>query len=217
MHVTSGFTLSSDVWGVGTLLMLSAYFSTTGAPTGNLVADIAFYSDAGVTLISTARAVLVMSGAAQSISRVYTAPTAVPAGTVQVRVRVLVDGASLNIPVGATLTVDHLLLEIPASGQTLPSIWADLDANGKVEDIFTLGSSSSLRAQGSTLPVLSGTFPFTYTDTTITNRGANRDSDARLARHSQRWDLRVCRPAAGSDCGRRGARPDGQRDHRPDA
>jgi len=154
-------------WSIGTLLMLSAYFETSGTPSGNLVADIAFYSDAGVTLISTARAVFTMTGAASLITRVNTAATAVPSDTAQIRVRVLVDG-TVSVPVASSVTASHLLLEVAESGQTEPSVWADIDSAGQVTDVFTAGSSSSLRAQASALPVFTGSFPFSYTDSTIT-------------------------------------------------
>jgi hypothetical protein len=159
--------VSPSNWQVGHDLMLSAYFETTGTPSGNLVADIAFYSDAGITLISAARAVLVMAGAAQTLVRVFCASTVVPMGTAQVRVRVLVDG-TVSIPVASGFTVSHLLLEAPAVGQTVPSVWADIDDTGRVTDVFQLGSSSAMRAQASALPVGTGSFPFSYTDTTVT-------------------------------------------------
>jgi len=102
-----------------------------------------------------------------TLQRVNTPATVVPTGTTQVRVRLLVDG-TVNIPVGSSVFASHLLLETAASGQTIPSVWADVDATGKVLDVFQIGSSASLRAQGSTLPTYTGSFPFTYTDTTIT-------------------------------------------------
>jgi hypothetical protein len=170
--LTAAQTLVSQViapskWSVGTLLMLSAYFQTTGAPTGNLVADIAFF-DSGGSLISSARAVLVMAGAAAGLTRVNTAATAVPSGTVQVAVRVRVDGSGLSIPAAATLTVNHLLLEIAEPGQTSPSLWADIDVKGNVLDVFQAGSSSGLRTQASTLPVATGSITYATTPTTAT-------------------------------------------------
>jgi hypothetical protein len=155
-------------WQVGDLLMLSAYFEIpTGTPTGNLLADIAFFDSTG-TLISTARAALAMTGATQTIKRLNTAATAVPTDTTELRVRVFVDGSSINVPVGTVFNISHMLLEKAYAGQTVPSVWADMDSNGKVLDVFELGSSASLRAQGSSLPTYVGSFPFTYTDTTLT-------------------------------------------------
>lgn len=151
-------------WSVGTLLMLSAYFTAAGTPTGNLVADICFQNSAG-TIISTARAVLALTGAAVTLTRVNCTATAVPAGTVQVVVRILFDGSTLNLPVGTVITADHLLLEVADTGQTAPSIWADLDVKGNVLDVFQAGSSSSLRTQASALPVLSGAIGFSLTTT----------------------------------------------------
>ena len=170
--ITAAQTILSQVipankWSVGTELMLSAYFSTTGAPTGNLVADIVFYNSSAA-IISTSRAVLTMSGAASGLTRVNTALTAVPSGTVQVAIRVLVDGSSIGIPVAATLMVTHLLLEIGEAGQTVPSTWADIDTKGQVLDTFTGGSSSGNRTQASALPAASGLITYTATPTTIT-------------------------------------------------
>lgn len=159
--------IPTSKWTVGELLMLSAYFETTGTPAGNLVADICFFNSGG-GVISTARAALAMAGAAQTLIRINTAATAVPTGTTEVRVRIFVDGSSINVPIGAILNASHLLLEAASVGQTVPSVWADIDASGKVLDVFQIGSSASLRAQGSTLPTYTGSFPYTYTDTTIT-------------------------------------------------
>jgi hypothetical protein len=153
-------------WAVGELLMISAYFEVTGTPTGYLVADAAFTDSTGAT-ISVVRSSFHMVGASQSLIRVNSAATAIPAGTVAVTVRVFVDTSPL-LPVGTVIKVSHLLLEIASVGQTVPSVWADIDASGKVLDVFELGSSSSLRVQGSALPTYTGSFPYTYTDTTIT-------------------------------------------------
>lgn len=158
--------INASKWSVGTLLMLSAYFQTTGTPVGNLVADIAFYNSASAVL-STARAVLTMAGAAATLTRVNTALTAVPAGTALVAVRILVDG-TLGIPVGATLAASHLLLEVGDTGQTAPGTWADIDVKGNVVDVFQAGSSSSLRTQASTLPIFTGSVTYALTSTTAT-------------------------------------------------
>lgn len=159
--------IAASKWSIGTELMLSAYFATAGSPVGNLVADIVF-TNSSLAIISTARAVLVMAGAAATLTRVNTALTAVPSGTVQVGIRVSVDGGSLSLPAGVALTASHLLLEIGQSGQTAPSTWADIDARGNVIDIFQGGSSSSLRTQASTLPITTGSLTYAVTTTTAT-------------------------------------------------
>jgi hypothetical protein len=157
----------SGKWQAGTLLMLSAYFETTGALVGNLVADIAFYNSSSA-IISTARAVLTMAGAASNLTRVNTAATAVPTGTALVAVRILVDGSTLSIPAGSTLAASHLLLEVADAGQTAPSTWADIDVKGNVTDVFQTGSSSSLRTQASTLPMFTGQITYNLSSTSAT-------------------------------------------------
>jgi hypothetical protein len=157
--------IPASKWSVGTPLMLSAYFEATGTPTGNLVADLCFFNSLG-DIISTARAVVALAGAAQLLIREHTALTNVPTGTTEVRVRVLVDG-TVSLPIGTVIKVHHLLLEVAVTGQTNPSVWADLDASGKLLDTFQSGNSSSLRTQGSLLPSSTGGFPFTSTDTTL--------------------------------------------------
>jgi hypothetical protein len=109
-----------------------------------------------------------MAGAASGLTRVNTALTAVPAGTALVSVQILVDGSTLSIPAGATLTASHLLLEIGATGQTVPSAWADIDVKGNVLDIFGSGSSAGLRTQASTLPIVSSQFGYSLTPTSAT-------------------------------------------------
>lgn len=157
--------VSASKWSVGTLLMLSAYFRTVGTPTGNLIAEIAFFDGTG-TVLSTATATLAMAGSAAGLTRVWTALTAVPSGTVQVAVRVRAEGSSLSLPAGTVLAVSHLLLEIGDSGQTVPSVWADIDVQGNVLDVFQSGSSSGLRTQASTLPVATGSITYATTPTT---------------------------------------------------
>lgn len=158
--------IPTSLWSVGTLLMLSAYFEATGTATGNMIADIAFLDSSG-TLISTASASVALGGVALNLTRVKTAATAVPTGTASIRVRWYLDG-TVNAPAGSVLKASHFLLEVAKAGQTVPSIWADVDAKGHVLDVFQLGSSASLRAQGSSLPTYTGAFPYTYTDTSIT-------------------------------------------------
>jgi predicted phage tail protein len=154
-------------WSIGTELMLSAYFVTTGAPVGVLVANLVFQNSAG-TIIGSAAGTLAMTGAAAGLIRVNTALTAVPSGTAQVVVQVLVNGDSLSLPVGVTLACTHLLLEVGSTGQTAPSTWADIDAKGVVVDTFTGGSSSNSRTQASTLPTATGSLTYTASATSIT-------------------------------------------------
>jgi hypothetical protein len=158
--------ISTSDWAVGDSLILSAYFSVAGTPTGNLVADIAF-QDASGSLLSTSRAVLTLAGAVVGLSRAATAVTAIPISTAQVTVRILVDGSTLSLPVGTAITVQDVLLEIPSSGQTSPSTWADADASSTATSISS-GSSSSLRAQSSVLPTISGNLAYSLTSTTAT-------------------------------------------------
>lgn len=154
-------------WTSASEFMLSAYFTVQGTPVGNLVADICFTDGSG-TVLGTARAAYAMAGAAAGPLRVNSAVAAVPEGTVNVLVRVLVDGSTLNLPVGTVLTFDHLLLENASAGQTAPSAWADIGVNGQVLDIFTLGSSSGLRTQASAAPTFTGSVSYSYTDDSIT-------------------------------------------------
>ncbi len=159
--------IPASKWQSGTNLMLSAYFSTTGSPTGNLVADICFQDSSGA-ILSTSRAVLVMAGTAAGLGRCSSALATVPANTAQVSVRILVDGSALNLPAGTTLTASHILLEVAEPGQTSPSTWADIDVHGNVLDIFSAGSSAGLRTQASALPVVSGALGYSLAPTTAT-------------------------------------------------
>lgn len=152
--------------GSGMEVMLSVYFEMAGTPTGNIVGDLLFYDSTGAW-ISSARAVLTLTGAAQSLTRVNTGVVAVPSGTASVTVGIRVDG-SLNFPVGTVCKFSHLLLEVLSSGQTTPSAWADIDVKGNVLDIFEGGSSSGLRTQGSTLPTYSGSFSYSSTANSLT-------------------------------------------------
>lgn len=167
--LTSPLVILSQVippadWSVGMSLMLSAYFTASGTPTGNVVADICFQDSTGA-IISTARAVLALTGSAATLTRVNCAATSVPTGTVQVVVRILFDGSTLSFPVGTVITADHLLLDEAAVDQTIPSTWADIDVQGNVIDTFQGGSSASLRTQASALPVLSGKIGYSLSAT----------------------------------------------------
>jgi hypothetical protein len=101
------------------------------------------------------------------LTRINTVATQIPAGTVGILVS-FGTSTSANLPVGSTMTISHLLLEIATAGQTEPSAWADLDVTGKVLDIFQSGSSSGLRVQGSVLPSFTGNFSFTSTNASVT-------------------------------------------------
>jgi hypothetical protein len=164
-------TIPASKWAVGQYLMLSAYFEDTcvssGSPNaGDLVASIAFV-DSSNAIISTAAATSVMTGAGL-LNRFNSAATQIPTGTVSIVVRIEVKGSGLSIPVGSVLTFSHLLLEICPSTQTDPSAWADIDVQGNVIDIFSSGSSTGLRMQGSVLPTFTGTFSYSATTSAVT-------------------------------------------------
>lgn len=158
--------VSPTEWAVGDNLIFSAYFSVAGTPTGNLVADIAFQNAAG-TILSTSRGVLALTGAAVGLYRAATAVTTIPIGTAQVLVRILVDGATLSLPVGTAITIQETMLEIPSSGQTAPSNWSDADAVSTVTSISS-GSSTTLRTQASVLPTITGNLSYNMTSTAVT-------------------------------------------------
>ena len=152
-------------WTVGEYLMLSAYFedsavSSSAPNVGQLTAALHFFDSSG-TFISGPDAAVSLNGVTPSLVRVNTAATVIPAGTSIIKVQIGVTGSGLSIPVGSTLTMSHLLLEVASSGQTTPSAWADLDANGTVLDLFTAGSSTGLRVQGSVVPSFTGSLGFT--------------------------------------------------------
>ena len=166
-------------WSVGEYILLSAYFwDSCAAPltapnAGNFTATISFLNAAGAEIVSTvgtAVATAPLSGVTPNLVRAVspTPSTQIPAGTVTVAVRVGVSGTGLSIPVGSVLTVSHLLLETSTAPQTAASDWADIDASGQITDLFTLGNSTGLRAQGSVVPTFSGSFSFALTDTTVT-------------------------------------------------
>lgn len=158
--------IPSSLWSVGAFLMLSAYLETTGAPSGQFGAALAFFDASGASLGIT-WAALTMAATATTLTRVNTAALAVPANTAAVVVQVGFTG-TLSLPVGSTFDANHLLLEVAQSGQTIPSAWADLDAKGNVLDIFQLGSSSGLRTQASTIPTFTGGFTYSSTSNSIT-------------------------------------------------
>jgi len=157
----------STKWAVGDYLMLSGYVEDTcvngAAPNvGSVLLSIVFLNSSGAT-ISSVSATAALNGATPLLKRYNTASTIIPAGTTLVSATASIAGTSLNIPVGSTVNLNHFLLEIATSGQTAPSAWADIDVSGNVLDIFTLGSSTGLRVQGSVVPTFTGTFAYTST------------------------------------------------------
>ena len=160
-------------WAVGEYLMLSAYAEDTAAAAatapnvGTAVATLSFASTTGTTPITTT---LPLSGVAPGLARMNTAAVLVPAGTVAVYVSFGVAPApsgTVHLSIGSTVTFSHFLLEVATAGQPAPSTWADLDSQGQIVDLFQVGSSSGLRAQGSLLPSFTGTFNYTSTDTQV--------------------------------------------------
>jgi len=158
-------------WAVGDLLMLSGYAEDTaavaGSPNvGNLVLSIVFTGSSGV--ISSTTVADALSGVTPSLTRYNTAAVAVPTGTLQVSVTASFAGTGLSLPVASTVTLSHLLLETATTGQTVPSEWADVDVSGQILDLFTTGSSTGLRVQGSVLPSYTGSITYTSDDASVT-------------------------------------------------
>jgi sulfur carrier protein ThiS len=118
--------IAPSTWAIGDYLMLSAYFMDTAVSTanvGNLVATISFLNATG-GVISTVSATAALNGVVPGMVRVNTASTIIPALTAGVLVTVGVAGGGLSIPVGSTLSIATLLLELSTSTQTTPSPWA---------------------------------------------------------------------------------------------
>jgi hypothetical protein len=159
-------------WSVGGLLMLSGYVmdsaAVSTAPNAGSVSLGIVFVNAGGNPISTAQVLAPLSGVQPTLTRFNTAAVAVPVGTAAVFVQIALAGSSLSVKVGSAITVSHLLLEAAETGQTTPSAWADIDANGNILDLFTSGSSTGLRVQGSVLPSFTGSFSQTGTSTTLT-------------------------------------------------
>jgi hypothetical protein len=159
-------------WAIGDPLMLSGYVEDSCTdPTHPNVGDVILtlsFQDASSSVISTAAISAPLSGVAPTLTRFNTAVTDIPTGTVFVSVTVSLGGTGLSLPIGSTVTISHFLLEVAESGQTVPSAWADRDALGNILDIFTTGSSTGLRVQGSLLPSFTGNISFTFTATTAT-------------------------------------------------
>jgi predicted phage tail protein len=118
--------IAPSEWAIGDYLMLSAYFKDTAVSTanvGNLIATITFLNSTG-GVISTVSATAALSGTVPGMVRVNTASTVIPALTAGVLVTVGIGGSGLSIPVGSTLSIATLLLELSTSTQTAPSPWA---------------------------------------------------------------------------------------------
>lgn len=159
-------------WAVGDYLMLSGYVedscvSSSAPNVGQAQISLVFLDSSGNTISSTPAAIA-LNGTQPTLTRINTAAIQIPTGTAGVAVAFGVGGTGLDIPVGSVITYSHLLLEIAAAGQTEPSAWADLDVQGQVLDIFTSGSSTALRVQGSVLPSFTGSITYTSTTTTLT-------------------------------------------------
>lgn len=154
-------------WAVGDPLMLSGYVEDTCTDitypnAGDVILTLSF-QDASSSVLGTATVSAPLSGVTPTLTRFNTAVTDIPSGTLFVTVTVSLGGSGLSLPVGSTVTISHFLLEVTSSGQTNPSAWADRDALGNILDIFTTGSSTGLRVQGSLLPSFTGTIGFTFT------------------------------------------------------
>jgi hypothetical protein len=164
--------VASGSWSVGQSLMLSAYVqdacASASAPNvGNLVVSLVFFN-ASWAVIGQVDAPVAMNGVTPTLTRVNTAATVIPAGTAYVEAELSVAGTGLSLPVGSVLSANHFLLEVTNPGQTSPSEWAEIDAAGQIEDLFTTGASTGLRVQASTVPATSGTFAQAFTSTTAT-------------------------------------------------
>jgi hypothetical protein len=164
--------ISSGKWAPGDYLMLSGYVmdscaSPTSPNTGFVQLLVGFYDSSG-TLLSYSGASQALNGTQPTLMRINTSAIQIPTGTAGVVVSFGTGGSGANLPVGSTVIVSHLLLEIAEAGQTVPSAWADIDVSGQVLDIFISGSSTGLRVQGSVLPSFTAQFGYSSTDTTLT-------------------------------------------------
>lgn len=159
-------------WSVGAYLMLSGYIEdsceSSSAPNVGQVSLAIVFQDATGAVLGMASVPAPLNGTTPTLNRFNTAVAQIPAGTAAVTVAVSLAGTGLNLPVGSTVTMSHFLLEVGSATQTEPSAWADIDVNGNVLDMFTTGSSTGLRVQGSVLPSFIGSFAYTTTGTTLT-------------------------------------------------
>ena len=171
-------SVPASSWSPGQDVMLSAYVRDTCAaastPNSGYITPAIIFADAAGNK-TYARAPIASSGVAPNLTRVNTAATTIPAGTVHLFVWLGMDGGgpgdaplTLNLPVGSTIAASHWLLEICDQGQTTPSEWADIDAAGHILNLFTTGSSLGLRPQGSVVPTFTGGFSYTYDSQSVT-------------------------------------------------
>lgn len=164
-------TIATAKWSVGQYLMLSAYLKDTSAGSsatnqGEHSITLAFIDANGAQISSVVVSTLL--GGLGKLARVNTPATLIPAGTAQVLVWAGVQGSALSVPAGSVLSSSHWLLEQCLATQTAPSAWADIDVHGQVLELFTTGSSSGLRVQGSVVPTFTGGFAFTYDSVSVT-------------------------------------------------
>ena len=170
--------IDPSLWAVGEYLMLSAYFGMTVSAHGQIFATVSFVG--GGTTPANVYASLFLGSSSLLPARCNGGAFQIPAGTtaliVQIGVssaptRLLLHGGSvggpLDIPGGTVLSMSHLQLEPATAAQTAPSPWSDTDVAGLVRDLFQLGSSTGLRAQGSAAPTAAGAIGWNFAQTSI--------------------------------------------------
>jgi predicted phage tail protein len=152
-------------WAVGDYLMLSGYIQSGGGMTGHLSIEMVFNGPG-----TTVRAEWDLATATTGPTRINTAATQVTVGTTSIDcfVRIRDAGSGVSVAVGKLIRCDHLLLEVVAAGVTVPSKWADIDNGTNAANTLGNGSSAALAAQASMLPVVTGSFSVSVTDTTAT-------------------------------------------------
>jgi hypothetical protein len=167
--------IAQSTWAIGDYLMLSAYFKDTAVSTANvgtLITTITFLNAAG-GVISTVSATAALSGIVPGMVRVNTASTLIPALTAGVLVTVGVAGAGLSIPVGSTLSIATMLLELSNSTQTAPSPWAGSPTGSQINTYsnappFALTQPTSTTIALSAVAVTFGAVTVNYSARTFT-------------------------------------------------
>jgi hypothetical protein len=159
-------SLDPTEWAVGDFVMLSGYVQSGGGMTGHLALEIVF-NGAGTTV----RAEWDLATATTGPTRINTpANTQVPVGTtsIDMTARIRNAGSGVSVAIGKLIEVRNLLFEVVADGTvSTPSKWADNVDNGtNAANTLGGGSSSTLANQGSMLPIITGLFAVTVTDTT---------------------------------------------------
>jgi hypothetical protein len=133
--------------------------------TGHLALEIVF-NGAGTTV----RAEWDLATATNGPTRINTpANTRVPRGTtsIDVTVRIRNAGSGVSCAIGKLIEARNLLFEVVADGTvSVPSKWADVDNGTIAANTLGGGSSATLANQASMLPVVTGTFAISVTDTT---------------------------------------------------